>query len=127
MAKKIISTLQLEVYDSDNVRIGYMKKNPDIAYVKARYDIDYIDAAEQGPPIVPVVKDLNLIGPNIEYFALNSSLPVKISVNESTDLILVDGQFVIAGSEITSISITNENDSEVVLEIVQGDETVSGN
>jgi len=124
MADTLISTTQIEIYDNNNVRIGYMKKEPILYYKKTRYDIDYVNKAVEGAPI-PTIKTLNLIADTIEYLAIITNRPVKISVNGSDDLITINGQLVISGTAITSVSIFNEDpENDVKLEIIQGDELV---
>jgi hypothetical protein len=120
MAEKIISQSQVEIYDLNNVRINYIKKEAQITYKKTRYDIDYIDKAT----VIPVTKPLNLIASTIEYLVIFTNNPCKISINGETS-IEVNGQFLVAGSKITSIDVVNESfENEVKLEVIQGDELV---
>jgi len=127
MADKIISTLQVEIYGDNNVRIGYLKKDPQITYKKAVYAIDYIDSATppiDPTPLVPTEKDLALINDTIEYLAIYTSDEVAICLNGDPIQTIVNGEFVVSGSQITAVKIINSNLFEVKLEIVQGDEAV---
>ena len=125
MADTLISTAQIEIYDNNNIRIGYMKNEPKLYYKKTRYDIDYINKAIAGSPIIPTIKNLNLIDDTIEYLAIITNRSIKISINGSNDLITVNGQLIISGTIITSVSVYNEDpDNDVKLEIIQGDELI---
>ena len=123
---QVISTAQIEIFDEENVRIGYLKKEDVLSYKNTRQDVVYIDAATAGPPLVPVTKSLNLITSTIEYIVIYAYNDVKIVINGSITELPAKGSFILSGSEITSVDIINENTTEVKLEIIQGDELVSG-
>jgi len=114
----IISTIQAEVYDDENVRTGWLKEEDTLSYKNALRSYMTIDASATNQPI-------SLIASTIEYLAIYSSAEIKIRINDiANPTMTVNGQFVLSGSEITSLYVTNEDSTNTVsLDIVQGDES----
>lgn len=128
MANQIINTSMVEIFDENNVRIGYLKKEPVLNYNNSRQDVIHINAATgvSPGPYTPVSKTLDLISDTIEYISLYSYAPVKVNINGSVNAIPVNGQFTICGSIINKVVVTNELPTEVKLDVIQGDEVISG-
>jgi len=116
---QIISTIKAEVYDSNNVRTGWLEEEKTLTYKNAVRGYMTIDKATAD-------KSIDLINTQIEYLAIYSSAAIKIRVNDITNpQIDINGQFVLDGSEITELYITNPDaDNSITIDIVQGDELV---
>ena len=118
MADSLISTVQSEIFNGNNVRTGYLKKEGSIVYNMTRQDVLKIPAGATD-------QALSLIDTTIEYLFLNSTAPITIKINGSVDAMTMNGQFVLAGSAITSVAVSNAGTADVKLDVVQGDEQVS--
>jgi len=118
MSQNLISTIKVETYDSNSVRVGWLEKEDTLSYKQARQSYISIPAATDD-------QELDLINTTIEYLAIYSAAEIKIRINDVTNPeITINGQFVISGAEITSLFVSNEHaTAAVVLDIIQGDET----
>lgn len=118
MANELYTTLESETFDENNVRVGYLTKEESITYKNVVQSSQYIEG-ETVDQIIPLIET------TIECLQIYSYGEVSIKLNGSTDAITVDGLFVLTGTEITSLKISNAEETEVKINIVQGDVVVS--
>jgi len=119
MSYQIISTINAQIYDVNNVRTGWLDKEKSLAYKNALRSFMTVDAGATNQQIA-------LIASQLEYLAIYSSAAITVRINGIGNQALdVNGQFVLDGSIITELHITNPDvTNPITLDIVQGDESV---
>ena len=102
---KIVSTVNVEYYDNDSVRVDYPVNVKTITISEKNNDIFKIVPWTTGE--APTPRTINLVATGCEYLAIFTDNPVTITLN-GADMV-VTSQFIINGTGINTLTITNSS------------------
>lgn len=104
---KIVSTINVEIFDSANVRIDYPSTDTSPVTVTLYVDEKNNDIYKILPETVD--RSISIVNSDCEYLVIFTDNPISIKLNGSGDAITVTKQFVLMGTGINSLSVSNDS------------------
>jgi hypothetical protein len=109
MAKTLISTITVEIFNVSGIRTDYPPEERTLTISEKNND-DYV--------IAPSTTDqaINIVNTDCEYLAIFTDKPISIKINGSATALNVGvtnvgGHYVQLGDDINSLTVTNADDT----------------
>lgn len=124
MSMNLISTITVEIFNSQNVRTDFPPEQRQITVAEKNNDFYVIP-----PPTAPATltsKDIPIVNSNCSYLAIFTDIPIGVIINGSAVILSVGitgigGHYVQVGSNINTLTITNSStDTAANVQVIVG-------